>query len=86
MASPKPHLTCTYDPINHLELDVYIPSSFSPSSIDGKYQVPAVIWFHGGGFVRGGKGDINPYLLGKSPTISPPSKISMYSRIDVSHT
>ncbi|CAD6581326.1 MAG: hypothetical protein TREMPRED_002982 [Tremellales sp. Tagirdzhanova-0007] len=57
---PQP-LTFVYDLTHDLELDVYLPDSIPGNS---GIHAPAVIWFHGGGLINGGKADINPYLLG----------------------
>ncbi|WWC93058.1 uncharacterized protein L201_008022 [Kwoniella dendrophila CBS 6074] len=57
-------LTFTYDPINQIEFDIYIPSNLINKHIDKENKVgslplalPGVIAFHGGGIVSGSKKD-----------------------------
>ncbi|WVF67539.1 hypothetical protein IAT40_002295 [Kwoniella sp. CBS 6097] len=58
---PKP-FTFTYDTVNDIKLDLYIPPSASQVSEsttgDGSRSLPAVVAFHGGGMIAGAKDDI----------------------------
>ncbi|OCF32747.1 hypothetical protein I316_05668 [Kwoniella heveanensis BCC8398] len=61
---PKP-LTFTYDPVNVIKLDLYIPSSSLKQKSDATDQaanvlksLPALVAFHGGGIIAGAKDDL----------------------------
>jgi len=59
--------TLTYDAIRHLQLQVYIPDNLSNTG-DVAARAPVVVWFHGGGLITGGMGDLIHYLPSMYPT------------------
>nr|XP_019009107.1 uncharacterized protein I206_05751 [Kwoniella pini CBS 10737]OCF47888.1 hypothetical protein I206_05751 [Kwoniella pini CBS 10737] len=64
---PYKTFTFTFDPINKVELDVYVPlpnENLNISELEAE-SLPAVISFHGGGIISGSKKDLYfpTYLL-----------------------